>query len=106
MKLAALHDLPIVGDTRSKGLIAAIELVKDKTTKEMFPVDLRLAQRVWEKALDNGLITRVAGANNIALCPPLIITKKQIDEMITTLRNAISSIAAEIDGEWQLASGK
>lgn len=105
-KLASLHDLPIVGDTRSKGLIAAIELVKDKTTKEMFPVDLRLAQRVWEKALDNGLITRVAGANNIALCPPLIITKKQIDEMITTLRNAISSVAAEIGGEWQLASGK
>ena len=89
-----------------RGLLAAVELVKDKTTKEMFPADLRLAQRVWEKALDSGLITRVAGANNIALCPPLIITKKQIDEMIATLRNAISAVAAEIDGEWQLASGK
>ena len=105
-QLAALHELSIVGDTRGKGLIAAVELVRDKATKEMFPAELRIAQQVWEKALDNGLITRVAGANSIALCPPLIITKKQIDEMVNTLGRAIQEVAEGLDGEWRRASGK
>jgi len=51
-------------------------------------------------------VTRVGGTNVIALCPPLIITREQIDELVATLRNAISAVAAELDGEWKLASGK
>src|SRR5581483_3692641 len=105
-KLSTLKDLPIVGDVRSQGLIGAVELVKDKTTKEMFPAEMRIAQRAWEKALDAGVITRVAGANNIAICPPLIITKEQIDELVAALRNAILAVMAEIDGQWKMASGK
>ena len=105
-RLAALHDLPMVGDTRGKGLIAAVELVQDKATKEPFAADLRVSLRVWEKALANGLITRVAGANSIALCPPLIITERQIDEMVDTLRGAILEVGNELDGEWRKASGK
>lgn len=105
-KLATLRELPIVGDIRGQGLIAAIELVKDKTTKEMFPADMYIARKVWEKALDHGVISRVAGANNIALCPPLIITHEQIDELVATIGNAIRAVAAELDGHWKLASGK
>lgn len=105
-KLATLRELSIVGDTRSQGLIAAVELVKDKTSKEMFPAEMRIAQKVWEKALEHGVITRVAGSNNIAICPPLIITREQIDELIEALRTAISTVAAELNGEWKLASGK
>ena len=37
---------------------------------------------------------------------PLIINREQIDELVATLRNAISAVAAELDGEWKLASGK
>lgn len=105
-RLATLHDLPMVGDTRGKGLIAAVELVQDKETKEPFAADLRVSLRVWEKALANGLITRVAGANSIALCPPLIITERQIDEMVDTLRGAILEVGNELAGEWRKASGK
>lgn len=105
-RLAALHDLPMVGDTRGKGLIAAVELVQDKAAKEPFAADLRVSLRVWEKALANGLITRVAGANSIALCPPLVITERQIDEMVDTLRGAILEVGNELDGEWRKASGK
>jgi len=61
---------------------------------------------VWERALEQGVISRVAGPNNIALCPPLIITKEQIDELIETIGNAINSIAAEINTTWKMASGK
>jgi putrescine---pyruvate transaminase len=105
-KLATLRDLPIVGDVRGQGLIAAVELVKDKATKEMFPADLQVVRKVWEKALANGLLTRTGGNNVIALCPPLIITREQIDEIVTTLRRAIEEVTAELDGEWKLASGK
>jgi len=105
-KLTTLKDLPIVGDIRSQGLIGAVELVKNKDTKEMFPADMRIAQKAWEKALETGVITRVAGGNNIAICPPLIITKEQIDELVTSLRNAILAVMAEIDSQWKMASGK
>lgn len=105
-KLETLRSLPIVGDIRSQGLIAAVELVKDRETKEMFPADLQIARKVWEKALEHGVICRVAGANNIALCPPLIITTEQIDELVTTIGNAIRSVMAEINSDWQMASGK
>ena len=105
-RLRALLELPYVGDVRGKGLIAAVEFVKDKATKEIFPPELRIAQKIWEKALDQGLITRVAGANNIALCPPLIITREQIDEMISTLRRAIDDVSAELMGTHKAASGK
>ncbi len=105
-KLATLHDLSVVGDVRGQGLMAAVELVKDKTTKEMFPAELQVARKVWEKALDKGVITRVAGTNNIALCPPLIITREQIDELVATLRRAIEEVAAELNEDWKLASGK
>jgi adenosylmethionine-8-amino-7-oxononanoate aminotransferase len=105
-KLATLRDLSVVGDVRGQGLMAAVELVKDKTTKEMFPAELQVARKVWEKALDKGVITRVAGTNNIALCPPLIITREQIDELVATLRRAIEEVAAELNEDWKLASGK
>ena len=105
-KLATLRNLPLVGDVRGQGLIAAVELVKDKDSKEMFPAEVQVARKVWEKALQQGLVTRVGGTNVIALCPPLIITREQIDELVATLRNALSAVAAELDGEWKLASGK
>lgn len=105
-KLATLRDLPIVGDVRGQGLIAAVELVQDKDTKEMFPAEMQIARKVWEKALANGVVTRVGGTNIIALCPPLIITREQIDELVATLRGALEAVIAEMDGEWKLASGK
>ena len=105
-KLNTLKDLPIVGDVRAQGLIGAVELVKNKDTKEMFPAEMSIAQKAWEKALETGVITRVAGGNNIAICPPLIITKEQIDELVAALRNAILAVMAEIDGQWKMASGK
>jgi adenosylmethionine-8-amino-7-oxononanoate aminotransferase len=105
-ELATLRALPLVGDVRGQGLIAAVELVKDKETKEMFPAEVQVARKVWERALANGLVTRVGGTNIIALCPPLIITREQIDAMVSTLRDAICAVAAELDGEWKLASGK
>jgi adenosylmethionine-8-amino-7-oxononanoate aminotransferase len=105
-QLATLKDLPIVGDVRGKGLMAAVELVKDKASKEMFPAETKIVARVWERALRSGLLTRMGGANIIAICPPLIITKEQIDELVATLRETLVVISDELGGQWKLASGK
>ena len=105
-QLATLKDLPIVGDVRGKGLMAAVELVKDKETKEMFAAETKVVARVWERALRSGLLTRMGGSNIIAICPPLIITREQIDEMVTTLRETLVAISEELGGHWKLASGK
>lgn len=105
-KLATLKDIPIVGDVRGKGLMAAVELVKDKETKEMFPAETKIVARVWERALRSGLLTRMGGSNVLAICPPLIITKEQIDELVATLRESLVAISEELGEQWQLASGK
>ena len=72
----------------------------------MFPAETKLVTRVWERALRSGLLTRMGGSNVIALCPPLIITTQQIDEMVTTLRETLVSVSEELGEDWKLASGK
>jgi len=95
-RIRPLLNLPIVGDVRGIGLMAAIELVRNKETKESFPPEMNVPRRVWQKALDKGLLCRPM-ANAVALCPPLIITEKQIDEIADTLRGAIIEVAEELD---------
>lgn len=67
-----------VGEVRSIGLINAIELVKDKTTKEPFDSKLRVGYQIYKKALKKGVLLRPLG-NVIYFNPPLIITKEDMD---------------------------
>ncbi len=67
-----------VGEVRSIGLINAIELVKDKTSKEPFEPGLRIGYQVYKKALNRGVILRPLG-NVIYFNPPLIIGKDDMD---------------------------
>jgi len=86
-RLAELLDLPSVGEIRSMGLLAGIELVTDKSTKEFAPG--AYGAKVLRFARDAGLIARLVGRTNvIAICPPLTITNAEIDFIIDTLRNA------------------
>ena len=94
-QLRTLLDLPIVGDVRGIGLVAAVEFVRDKETKESFPLEMKVPRRVWQKALDKGLLCRPMG-DGVALCPPLIITQDQIDEIVDILRGAIMEVAEEM----------
>ncbi|MEO4043654.1 aspartate aminotransferase family protein [Hoeflea sp. CAU 1731] len=80
--LRALVDHPLVGDVRGTGLIAAVELVKNKTTKANFDPPGALGQYVYDRSQAHGLVVR-AIQDSIAFCPPLIIQEDQIREMIT-----------------------
>jgi 4-aminobutyrate--pyruvate transaminase len=86
--LRALLDSPIVGEVRGVGLIAAVELVKDKATKESFPATTAAAAYFTERAHAHGLVVRPLG-EAIALCPPFIITPAEVDEMLARFARAL-----------------
>jgi 4-aminobutyrate--pyruvate transaminase len=73
-------DHPLVGETRSVGLIGAVELVRDKQTKEIFDPKLGVPAYCVKRAQEHGLIIR-AIVNSIAFCPPLVSTGEEIAEM-------------------------
>ena len=73
-----------IGETRGVGLMAALEMVKDKNTKEPFEGHLNMGDKVANLSIDNGLICRPLGPS-IVLCPQFIINKNQIDEMFDSL---------------------
>jgi adenosylmethionine-8-amino-7-oxononanoate aminotransferase len=93
-RLEGLRDLPIVGDVRGAGYFHAIELVKDKQTKETFNAEesehlLRgfLSGELYRR----GLICRTddRGDPIVQLAPPLIASEQQFDEIETILRDVL-----------------
>jgi 4-aminobutyrate aminotransferase len=80
----------IVGDIRVKGMLAAIELVKDRNTKEKAVLD---AEKVMYKCLENGLSFKVSSGNILTLMPPLITTEQQMSEAIDIVESAIQFIS-------------
>ena len=77
------------------GLIGAVELVQDKSSKKPFETAVAAGALAAELALDNGLIVRAAG-DAIAMCPPLIIEAKQIDQMFDRLAATLDQTEAEL----------
>jgi 4-aminobutyrate--pyruvate transaminase len=86
--LRALRDHPLVGDVRGVGLIAGVELVTDKTTKATFAPPGSAGTLFIERAQANGLIVR-ALQDTVALCPPLIISEPELDELLRRFRTAL-----------------
>jgi adenosylmethionine-8-amino-7-oxononanoate aminotransferase len=85
-----------VGNIRGRGLFLALELVRDRATKEPFPGEARLAQRLKAVALERGLmcypmaglIDGVSG-DHVMLAPPFIIERAHIDEIVSKLGEAV-----------------
>ena len=81
-------DHPLVGEVRGVGLIAALELVKDKTTKAPFPKELALGAKCQAFCYEEGLVTRAMG-DSMAFCPPLVITEAEITELLARFDRAL-----------------
>ncbi|MCI0439252.1 MAG: aminotransferase class III-fold pyridoxal phosphate-dependent enzyme, partial [Chloroflexi bacterium] len=88
-------DHPIVGDVRGIGLLLAVELVKDRKTKERFPKEALLHERLNEKFRKHGLILRV-GSEIINIGPPLCITKDEVDEIMHALDLSLWELEGEL----------
>jgi 4-aminobutyrate--pyruvate transaminase len=87
-RLLALDAHPLVAGARGVGLIGAVELVRDKASRAPFDPASGVQARLAEAVLEEGLITR-ALRDTVALCPPLIITEPQVDEMFDKFERAL-----------------
>lgn len=88
-RLRGLGNHSLVGEARGVGLIGAVELVADKQRKIPYPAGRGVGTLCAKRAQANGLIVRPLG-DSIAICPPLIISEKQIDELFTKLEVALN----------------
>ena len=77
-RIRAFSDLKCVGDTRTIGLVAGLELVQDKTTKTPFDVKRRMGLDIFRQGLEEGIILRPMG--DVAyLYLPLCVTDQQLE---------------------------
>ncbi len=88
-RLSALGEHPLVGEARGLGLMGGAELVADKPTKRAFDPKKGVAARCVRLAEEEGLIVRAVGGDTITICPPLIITADEIDELFARLTRAL-----------------
>ncbi|GGD92694.1 aspartate aminotransferase family protein [Aureimonas endophytica] len=88
-------DHPLVGEVRGIGLIAAIELVADKATKARFDPVGKLGLAIFDAGHEHGVIIRAIG-DQIAFCPPLIITEAEMIEMLDRFERAFHQATAAL----------
>ena len=92
-KIREFADHPLVGEVRGVGMIGAVELVANKETRKAF-ADNSVGGYCQKQCEKNGLIVRAMGGNSIALCPPLILTVEQVDEICSKLAVALEETLA------------
>jgi len=98
--LQQLRSFEVVGDIRGKGLLAGVEFVANRTTKEPMPQADRFAERFTSKAFDNGLIVwpnigHVDGTRGdlVMLAPPFSVTPKEISEIVERFGQALEEVS-------------
>jgi putrescine aminotransferase len=94
-RFATLRDHPLVGESRGVGLLAGVEIVKDKTTRETWGADVRPAMRLRALCFEHGVVMRAA-RDCVYCSPPFVITRAQVDELVETLRRCLDLAAAEL----------
>jgi adenosylmethionine-8-amino-7-oxononanoate aminotransferase len=82
-----------VGNVRGLGMMAAVEVVRDKSTKQQFPPEAGLTQKLTDAMLDRGLYTRVV-MDCICLAPPLVTTDAEIDRIVNIVGDTIPAVLA------------
>jgi 4-aminobutyrate--pyruvate transaminase len=87
-ELHAFSDHAMVGEVRGVGLVAGVELVKDKAAKTPFAPTSAVGAYCAARAQEHGLIVRAMG-DSIGFCPPLIINKSEIGEMTSIFGKAL-----------------
>ncbi len=97
---AALRRYPWVGDVRGIGLMAGVELVQDRASRQPFPTGWQVAERFTLHALERGVVVYPGGGmlpdgrgDHFLVGPPLTITREQVDELVTLLARSCDSFA-------------
>jgi 4-aminobutyrate--pyruvate transaminase len=74
--------------------MAAVELVRERRSREPFPAALGIGAKVRAAALERGVILRASG-DVIAICPPLVVTEKEIDRLVGVLDESIGALGGD-----------
>jgi adenosylmethionine-8-amino-7-oxononanoate aminotransferase len=94
--LQRLESLPMIGDIRGKGMLWAIEFVKDKETKEPFPKEKKVKNDILRNCIMKGVFfypgyyeDEQGRGDHMMIAPPFIITEEQIDHCVRVLREVL-----------------
>jgi adenosylmethionine-8-amino-7-oxononanoate aminotransferase len=101
-RLKELEELPLVGEVRGLGLMACVECVADRKSRNPLQLDKAVGARIDAHCHELGLLVRPL-INMCVMSPPLIITQSQIDEMVSILREGISRTMDDLrrEGVWK-----
>ena len=94
--LAGLSDHPLVGQTRTLGLLGAVEICKDKKSRQRFADVGKVGTICRDHIMNLNAISRACG-DTMVVSPPLIIEKAQIDDLVTALRAALDATATDVE---------
>jgi adenosylmethionine-8-amino-7-oxononanoate aminotransferase len=105
-ELRRLHEIhPIIGDVRGLGMLVGIELVRDRATKEPFPIEVGVDRRIGAATFSRGLLSYPGQGtadgtlgDHVLFAPPLTITSEQVDELIAILDESLTAVEAELVG--------
>jgi putrescine aminotransferase len=90
-----LRDHPLVGHTQTCGLMGAVQMVKDKSNATPFDPDLAVGMICRAHCFANGLVMRAVG-DRMIIAPPLVITRAEIDELVTKARRCLDLTLADV----------
>ncbi|HER34969.1 MAG TPA: aminotransferase class III-fold pyridoxal phosphate-dependent enzyme, partial [Halothiobacillaceae bacterium] len=94
--LRKFADHPLVGEVRGIGLVAAVELVSDKSTHENFDPALGIGPYCAARAQDHGLLIRPLAGDALAFSPPLVISEEEVAIMVERFGKALDDTAAKV----------
>jgi adenosylmethionine-8-amino-7-oxononanoate aminotransferase len=83
---------PLAGEARGRGMLGALELVRDKETKEKFDPALKIGERLFARAYANGLIIRAFADGVLAFAPPLCCTAEEVDLILERTEKTLDDV--------------
>ena len=86
---------PIMGDAQGKGLLVGVELVQDKSTRERWPAEANLGDRVSQLYKEKGVLLPMSG-DVIRIAPPLCITRSEVDELLEVTDSVLQTVEREL----------
>ncbi len=98
-RLRSFAGHPLVGEARGVGLMGGIELSPDRARAAPFANPGKVGPRLQAEMMDRGVIVRAMG-DTVGICPPMIITEEQIDELFAPMEAALDATHA-----WAKAEG-
>ena len=94
-RLRTLESMDGVGNVRGLGMMAAVEVVADKATKQLHAPELGVTQKLTDAMLERGLYTRVA-LDCICIAPPLVTSDADIDRLVDIVRESIAAVLQQV----------